>query len=317
MNELTAQNTTEITMLGSLAKEAQYYAKNVADSMIQLGRVLTEAKPLVKHGEWEAWIRENAGCSVRYAQSFMQAYIRFGDNDAIRQIGERGKIFKLLALPVGTEEQFFEDNDVGEMTAREIEAAVRRVREEMTDSIKEERDARRRAENRVHALEQEADKVPEEIETQLKTQAGTIASQMDEIQRLAGIGRDMLEETNRLRRENAKLAREVSERDDMLAESQEEYNRLQGDLLNLKSIAAKGDAERMPSDSLTFDVFAGAVRQFMGTCARMPQMRHRFAGMDDSEKYDWDELLSVIEKWARDAREAINTIVYEEANVGG
>ena len=45
------------------------------------------------------WIRENAGCSVRYAQVFMQAYARFGDNAAVAQIGERGKIFKLLALP--------------------------------------------------------------------------------------------------------------------------------------------------------------------------------------------------------------------------
>ena len=88
MNELTKQSRTEITVLGGLAQEAQYYAKCIANGMIQLGRVLTEAKPLVKHGEWEQWIRENAGCSVRYAQVFMQAYARFGNNAAVAQIGE-------------------------------------------------------------------------------------------------------------------------------------------------------------------------------------------------------------------------------------
>ena len=90
MNEITTQNSTEIAVLGGLAQEAQYYAKSIANGIIQLGRVLTEAKPLVKHGEWEQWIRENAGCSVRYAQVFMQAYARFGNNAAVAQIGERG-----------------------------------------------------------------------------------------------------------------------------------------------------------------------------------------------------------------------------------
>ena len=119
MNEITTQNSTEIAVLGGLAQEAQYYAKSIANGIIQLGRVLTEAKPLVKHGEWEQWIRENAGCSVRYAQVFMQAYARFGNNAAVAQIGERGKIFKLLALPAGTEEQFLTDHDVSEMSTRE------------------------------------------------------------------------------------------------------------------------------------------------------------------------------------------------------
>lgn len=144
MNEITTQNSTEIAVLGGLAQEAQYYAKSIANGIIQLGRVLTEAKPLVKHGEWEQWIRENAGCSVRYAQVFMQAYARFGNNAAVAQIGERGKIFKLLALPAGTEEQFLTDHDVSEMSTREVEEAVRKVREEMRIELDEERKARKK-----------------------------------------------------------------------------------------------------------------------------------------------------------------------------
>lgn len=313
MNEITTQSSTELSVLGGLAQEAQYYAKSIANGMIQLGRVLTEAKPLVKHGEWENWIRENAGCSVRYAQVFMQAYARFGNNAAVAQIGERGKIFKLLALPAGTEEQFLAENDVSDMSTREVEEAVRKVREELDA----ERRARALAEDQVRELMERPPEVPEEVKAQLKTQADTIASQTGEIQRLADIGRETLEETNRLRRENASLQREVTERDEMLAESQEEYNRLQGDLLNMQSMAAKGDAERVPVDTLTCDVLASAVRQFMGACARMPQMRHRFASMDLSEKNDWDELLRVIEKWAKDSRDAMNTIAFEEVIVHG
>jgi len=95
MTEIATQKNTGISVLGDLAQEAQFYSNRLASSMIQLGRVLTEAKPLVRHGEWENWIAENVGCTTRYAQLYMQAYARFGSNDAVLQIGERGKIIIL------------------------------------------------------------------------------------------------------------------------------------------------------------------------------------------------------------------------------
>ena len=317
MNEITTRENAEISVLGGLAQEAQYYARSIANGMIQLGRVLTEAKPLVKHGEWETWIKDNAGCSVRYAQIFMQAYARFGDNAAIAQIGERGKILKLLALPAGTEDQFLADNDVAEMSTKEIEAAVRKVREEMNAELHAEREARQRAEDQVQELMDRPLELPEEVKARLKTQADTITSQSGEIERLADIGRSSLEESNRLRRENAALQREVSERDEILAEAQHDYDRVQADLLSMQSAAAKGDAERLPADALTIDVFAAAVRQFVGTCARMPHMQHTFGTMRLSEKNEYDELLRTIEGWAKEARKALNTIAFEEVEIRG
>ena len=313
MNEITTQSSTELSVLGGLAQEAQYYAKSIANGMIQLGRVLTEAKPLVKHGEWENWIRENAGCSVRYAQVFMQAYARFGNNAAVAQIGERGKIFKLLALPAGTEEQFLAENDVSDMSTREVEEAVRKVREELDA----ERRARALAEDQVRELMERPPEVPEEVKAQLKTQADTIASQTGEIQRLADIGRTTIEETNRLRRENAELTREVKEQNELIEEAQRQYDSMRGELLTMQSAAAKGDAERVPVDELTIDVFAGAVRQFIGTCARMPHMGHTFGTMMLSEKNAYDELLRTVEGWASNARQAMNTIAYEEVEIHG
>lgn len=309
MTELAVQTGTELAVLNGLAQEARYYAKNFTSSMIQLGRVLTEAKTLVKHGEWENWIRENTGCSVRQAQLFMQSYARFGANDAVAQIGECSKIFKLLSLPAGTEEQFFAENDVADMTAREVQAAVRKVREEMNAQLEAEREARRQAEQKNWG----APSIPAEIQNRLDEHARALEEKHEEIARLGKLGSEAIREANLLRQQNADLQREISERDDMLAESQEEYNRLQADLLNMQSMAAKGDAERMPADTLTLDTFAASVRQFMGACARLPQMHRRFAGMAMSDKNEWDELLMVIENWAADSRKAINTMEAEGA----
>lgn len=299
MNEM---NTRVLT---GLAQEAQYYARNIAGSMIQLGRVLTEAKPLVKHGQWENWIRENAGCSVRYAQVFMQAYTRFGDNPAVAQIGERGKIFKLLALPSGTEEKFFEENDIARMTAREVENAVQAVKEE----LRAEQAARRQAEARARELADRPPEVPEEVRAQMEAQAQAIRNQGVEIRRLADMGREAIQEKNRLLGENADLSRELAEQNQMLDDAQRQYDAVRGELLAMQSAAAKGDAERIPAEELTVEVFASAVRQFVGTCARMPHMGKTFSRMAPGERNAYMELLSTMEGWAEGARQAMEEVV--------
>ena len=87
-----------------------------------------------------------------------------------------------------------------------------------------------------------------------------------------------------------------------------ECNKAQQELLNLQSQIAKGDAQRLPDDELTQEVFATAVRQFIGTCARMPHMGNAFADMPMETHRKYDELLKTIEAWARDARLALDTM---------
>jgi Protein of unknown function (DUF3102) len=41
---------------------------------IEVGRLLSEAKALVKHGEWEPWIETNCRFGVRQAQKYMRAF---------------------------------------------------------------------------------------------------------------------------------------------------------------------------------------------------------------------------------------------------
>lgn len=308
MNELMNHGNSEIAILSDLAQEAQHYAKSMVTNLLQLGRVLTEAKPLVKHGQWEQWIQENAGCSNRYAQMFMQAYERFGNNPAISQIKERGKVFKMLALPAGTEEQFLSENNVADMTTKEVEAAVRRVREEMTGELKAEQTARAAAERKVAELVAAPPKIPDSVSAELAEQAEKIKSQAAELARLAETGTAAIDEANKMRKQITALQRELDDQNQMLDEAQQDYDRVRSELLALQSAAAKGDAERAPADELTIDVFASAVRQFIGSCARMPHMGRSFALMSATEKNRYEELLATVESWAKNARYAMNTI---------
>jgi len=358
MNDMA--RTGETGVLDGLAREARFYAENCAQSMVQLGRVLTQAKPLMPHGQWQDWVRENAGCSLRYAQLFMQVYERFGQNPAISQVKERSKIFKLLALPREEEERFFENNDLEAMSGKEIEEAVARARREMEEKLEKERISARREEAMLkaqaeqarderekalirarsaeeaardarmelgRALAEEKARAKEEIE-KLKEERGMPEeaarelaeyrqkeqAHKAELEKLADIQRETLEEMRRLKKENADLRRDMEEQEAMLDDSQRQYDAIRGELLTLQSAAAKGDAERTPADGLTAEAFGSHVRQFIGACARMPHMGRAFAHMAMEEREEYDQLLLAVESWVEGARRAINTLWGDMSN---
>ena len=100
--------------------------------------------------------------------------------------------------------------------------------------------------------------------------------------------------------------RELRDTEELLAESQSEYDRLQGEMLNARSEKAKGDAERSISEQLTGDDFAAAVRLFLGSAAQVPYMGGQFARLEAGEYEQWDSLLKAIEDWAQRARNALD-----------
>ena len=71
MTELANTGQGELSLLNGLALQARTLAQSAAMNMLQLGRVLCEAKPLVQHGEWDAWIRENAFMKRRTAETYI------------------------------------------------------------------------------------------------------------------------------------------------------------------------------------------------------------------------------------------------------
>jgi len=308
--ELANTSGQSLSVIDGLAMQARALRLSINVNMWQLARIFTEAKELVPHGEWEQWLADNADVSVRTAQDMMAAYRRFGDKPQFEGLGQ-AKTFKLLPLPAGTEDKFMEEHDVAAMSTREVQEAVKKVREEAQAEIDQERRARLAAERRAEDAESRTQTIPEDLTEELRTSRETIEQQRAEVLRLAALGNEALAEQRRLAQENADLQREVEERDELLSEQQEDLTRAQQELLNVQSTIAKGDAERVPADQLTADAFASAVRAFIGTVARMPHMRMVFATMPLSEKQEYSLLLKTVEKWAEDSRKALETAYVE------
>ena len=310
MSEISNTTAQLPSRLDGLAMEARLLTAGVAMNMLQLGRVFSEAKPLVPAGEWQNWIRDNACVSVRTAEQYMQAYSTFGTNPDIANLGQ-SKVLKLLPMPEAEREMFLETHDVQNMTVREVDTAIKEAREQAQAEISRERELRLAAEHKAAELASRPPEVPESLTASLREKDDTINRYEAEMQRLVGIGQEQLAEANKLRRENADLLRDVKDQADMLQEAQENYDQVQRELLDAKSAIARGEVDRVTSDRLTSDVFARAVRQFMGDVARMPHMRTAFAMMGTEEKAEFDELLSTVESWAVDARKALDTTAGE------
>ena len=254
----------------------------------------------------------------RTAETYMQAYKTFGLNAHIAEFGTT-KIMKLLPMNEDEREELLAEHDVSAMSTRQLDEAIRQQKEKLTqevraevqDEINKERKMRIAAEKRAEAAESREPELPPEYADRLEAaeaRAKTIQSMADQFSECAKRSESAL---NEAKRENESLRREIAERDELIEEQQDDYNRVQAELLNMKSSIAKGDAERVPLDQFTPGAFATAVRAFIGACARMPHMTAAFSVMDEDERREYDELLKTVEVWVKDSRKALDTVTVE------
>lgn len=124
------------------------------EAILTIGRCLIEAKDMLSHGEWRSWLEEQVEFSERSAQRFMRLAREWSNPTTLSDLGA-SKALSLLALPPEEREQFMEDHNVIDMSARQLEQA-----------IKERDEARAAAEQAAadqHAAEQARDKMAEDM----------------------------------------------------------------------------------------------------------------------------------------------------------
>lgn len=137
---------------------------------IEIGRKLVEAKELVSHGEWGKWLAESVDYSTSTANNLMRIFEEYG-GDQITLLGDNLKsqafgnlnysqAVELLGLPAEEREIFLKENNVEEMSTRELKKAIKELKnanKERDNALKE----RDKAIERISVLE-ETNKILEE-----------------------------------------------------------------------------------------------------------------------------------------------------------
>ena len=124
------------------------------EAILTIGRCLMEAKEMLPHGEWLPWLNERVELSERAAQRFMRLAREWSNPTALSDLGAT-KALTLLALPAEEREQFLAENNVIDMSARQLEQAIR------------ERDEARRAAETARAEASAAEQARAKMETDM------------------------------------------------------------------------------------------------------------------------------------------------------
>lgn len=94
------------------------------EAILTIGRCLIEAKEMLPHGEWLPWLTEKVSYSDRTARRFMQMYRQLSNRPALANLGA-SKALALLALPEKDRDEFLSENNVVDMTTRQLEQAIK------------------------------------------------------------------------------------------------------------------------------------------------------------------------------------------------
>ena len=159
-----SETLQETRTLDIVAAEIRSYTWSMLTNIIEIGRRLVEAKEMLPHGEFMSWCTENFGYSKSQTNNFMRLYEAYGSEQNSMFGAELNrqtfgtlnysKALALLALPSAEErEAFIEENNVDEMTTRELQQAIK-DKQEAERKLGDEKKQREEAEDLLKTQDQ-------------------------------------------------------------------------------------------------------------------------------------------------------------------
>ena len=123
--------------------------KILAMAHIEIGGLLTQAKEMVPPGEWTYYLENEVEISHRSANNCMRLYAEYMKNPDSQALANMPytKAVRFLSLPEEERQDFLEQNDVANMSTRELDQAIK--------ERNEERAAREAAEAELRDLRQQ------------------------------------------------------------------------------------------------------------------------------------------------------------------
>lgn len=245
--EIVTERTPEI-VAAEIRQIRDDTLKDYLNSCIEIGKRLCEAKEMVAHGEWAGWLKTAVSFSQRTANNLMKIYEQYGaaqgelwGASAISQTFANltySQAVALLAVPAEEREEFVEQNDVANMSTRELQEAIK-ARDEAEEKLKEERKA---ADDRVRAAQRQAENVMEELD-KLKDEVKNSKDKKE----LEKLKTQLKDAKDKLKAHENLHSVQMEEVNAVQIQNQEEINRLKAELVKAEHLGA----ERLAADEET------------------------------------------------------------------
>ncbi|MGG4462626.1 DUF3102 domain-containing protein [Micromonospora provocatoris] len=177
MNELTTRTPVIIAAEINSIRDQTY--KMVLANSIEIGRRLVEAKELVAHGEWTKWLEESVDYSKSTANNFMKIFEQYGA-DQFSLFGSDAKsqalgnlsytqAVAILGIPEADRETFVKENDVENMSTRELQKAVKE-KQKLEKQLKESQEEIKKEQAKQKELIKKQEKLDQQLANQVDYQ---------------------------------------------------------------------------------------------------------------------------------------------------
>lgn len=257
---------TIATEINTIKRQTQ---KIMLASSIEIGKRLTEAKELVDHGQWSQWLQKNVNYSERTAQNLMRVYDQYGEKFGMTEMDSlfasgAPNVFEelsytqalaLLSLPTEEErEQFVEENDVANMSTREMQDAIKakvdaearandaEVRasdaERMVVQEQKRADLAEKNLENVKAKLRNADEQKTDILEQARKEREALAARVKELEARPAVSQDQTEEIDKLKQKIKELEDNGPDQDKLVFQGhlvvlENEFNAMLNDIENI------------------------------------------------------------------------------------
>ena len=275
--------------LDQVASEIRTITASMLVNIIEIGRRMAEAKEMLPYGEFGNWIKANTDYSLSTANNFMRLFDAYGSQqqslfgaelEDCQTFGKLSysKALALLALPdAEARAEFVEQNDVENMTTRELQEALKKAEdaEKRADELQETLEAAnaentaalRKAQEDVKAAQAAEKKLREELE-QLKTRPVDVAVETvpdKEAEAKLKKKLDAAVEAKKAAEQKLKEAQEAAKNDAEAAEA--ERKRLADQIVALEKAATVAGSAELTTFKVHFEAAQGNVNAMIG-CAK-------------------------------------------------
>lgn len=199
---------TEINVIKDQTRRMMLY------NSIEIGRRLAEAREMVSHGEWSNWLEHSVNYSKSTANNLIRIFQEYG-SEQITLLNDNAKseafaklsysqAVALLGVPEEDREAFIAENDVENMSTRELQQAIKE-RNEAIERAKE-------AENKRIVLDAKLKEKYTEVE-RLKSQLEKAQSSGndEEVESLQNALNVLHEEVDKAKARAAELEKQLKE----------------------------------------------------------------------------------------------------------
>lgn len=156
MQELTEFNIEKTTAEILILKD------QTAQNIIEIGKRLIKVKDNLPHGEYLNWLENSVDFTERTAQRFVKVAIAFSNTTPVSHLGSR-KLFALAGLDEEERQEVMQENNVEDMTTRELERVVKE-KKEIKEQLEAEQEYSNELQEAIKEKEQQIKILKEEIE---------------------------------------------------------------------------------------------------------------------------------------------------------